>query len=185
MSDRLAGFEVPNNLAECLYAGQRFLKREPERSQRALRLVFANWLAHIEIPELRPQTTRRPGHALFREERQQYPALSRQSRGAGRRPIDITPRASKLARLNEGSQEALRQSGMAIHFQTGAAGYRDLVVALAQELYHRERGVLPPSEEALVGTYLQELPDDGSADVDDGTTPTVVDPRVSAGPTPN
>jgi hypothetical protein len=53
--------------------------------------------------------------------------------------------------------------------------YRQLVVLLAEELYHRERGVLPPSEEALVGTYLQTLPDDGSADVGDGMTPTVTD----------
>jgi hypothetical protein len=51
--------------------------------------------------------------------------------------------------------------------------YRDLVLMLATELYHRERGSLPPSEEALVGTYLQSLPDDGSADQADETTTTV------------
>ena len=44
---------------------------------------------------------------------------------------------------------------------------------LAGELYHRERGTLPPSEEALVGTYLKSLPDDGSADLADEMTPTV------------
>ena len=42
-----------------------------------------------------------------------------------------------------------------------------------RELYHRERGALPPSDEALVGTYLKSLPDDGSADLADETTPTV------------
>jgi hypothetical protein len=46
---------------------------------------------------------------------------------------------------------------------------------LAEELYHSERGMLPPSDEALVGTYLQSLPDDGSADAPDGTTPAVSD----------
>jgi hypothetical protein len=51
--------------------------------------------------------------------------------------------------------------------------YRDLVITLAEELYHRERGSLPPSEEALVGTYLDRLPDDGSEDVVDGTAPTI------------
>jgi len=51
---------------------------------------------------------------------------------------------------------------------------------LAKELYRRERGVLPSSEEALVGTYLQALPDDGSADVDLGTAATVADSGVSA-----
>ena len=51
--------------------------------------------------------------------------------------------------------------------------HRDLVIMLATEIYRRERGSLPPSDEALVGTYLKSLPDDGSPDVDDGTTPTV------------
>jgi hypothetical protein len=44
---------------------------------------------------------------------------------------------------------------------------------LATEIYRRERGAPPPSEDALVGTYLQGLPDDGSAELADGTTPTV------------
>ena len=44
---------------------------------------------------------------------------------------------------------------------------------LATEIYHRERGALPPSEQALVGPYLKSLPDDGSADLADETTPTV------------
>jgi hypothetical protein len=59
------------------------------------------------------------------------------------------------------------------------SGYRDLVVLLATELDHRERGGLPPTEEALVGTYLPTLPDDGSAELDDGTAPTVTDSRLS------
>ena len=57
--------------------------------------------------------------------------------------------------------------------QTEQRGYRELLVLLASELYRRERGTLPPSEEALVGTYLESLPDDGSADLADETTPTV------------
>ena len=51
--------------------------------------------------------------------------------------------------------------------------HRELVIMLATEIYRRERGRLPPSEEALVGTYLKSLPDDGSADLADETTPTV------------
>ena len=35
------------------------------------------------------------------------------------------------------------------------------------------RGGLPPSEEALVGTYLPSLPNDGSPDPADALTPTV------------
>jgi hypothetical protein len=51
--------------------------------------------------------------------------------------------------------------------------YRELVVMLAEEIYRREHGSRPSSEGALVGTYLKSLPDDGSADLDDGTAPTV------------
>ena len=51
--------------------------------------------------------------------------------------------------------------------------YRALVVMLAEEIYRRERGSHPASEDALVGTYLNSLPDDGSADGDDGTAPVV------------
>ena len=50
---------------------------------------------------------------------------------------------------------------------------RELVMMLATEIYRRERGALPFSEEALVGTYLKSLPDDCSADLPDETTPTV------------
>jgi hypothetical protein len=46
-------------------------------------------------------------------------------------------------------------------------------MVLAEEIYRRERGRRPPSEDALVGTYLKSLPDDGSADLDDGTAATV------------
>ena len=50
--------------------------------------------------------------------------------------------------------------------------YREQLVLLAGEIYRRERGALPPSDEALVGTYLKSLPDDGSADLADEMTPT-------------
>ncbi len=41
------------------------------------------------------------------------------------------------------------------------ADHRALVVLLASELYRRDHGTDPPSDEALVGAYLEELPDDG------------------------
>ena len=51
--------------------------------------------------------------------------------------------------------------------------HRALVVMLATELYRRERGSFPPSEEALVGTYLKSLPEEYLPDVNDGTAPVV------------
>jgi hypothetical protein len=51
--------------------------------------------------------------------------------------------------------------------------HRELLIMLATEFYRRERGSLPSSDEALVGTYLKSLPDDRSPDFDDGTAPRV------------
>jgi hypothetical protein len=50
---------------------------------------------------------------------------------------------------------------------------REIVIMLATELYRRERGAIPTSEGALVGTYLESLPDDSSAEAAGETTPTV------------
>jgi hypothetical protein len=173
LSYRLGDFEVPTDLAVYLYAGQRFVKREPERSQRALRLLFANWLAHVEIPELRQK---RPSVRA---------AFSIGTRGTSIPLYPVSPLAPAGARLISPHEVAswLVSTKDLKKFIFGCfwpsvpkqerRGYRDLVVSLAQELYHRERGVLPPSEEALVGTYLRVLPDDDSADIDDGTAPTV------------
>ena len=58
-------------------------------------------------------------------------------------------------------------------FGADRTAYRALLIMLATELYRRERGAPPPTEDALVGAYLQSLPDDGSAELADGTTPTV------------
>ena len=51
--------------------------------------------------------------------------------------------------------------------------HRALVITLASELYRRERGAPPASEAALVGPYLRRLPDDGSADRTDESSPTI------------
>jgi hypothetical protein len=64
--------------------------------------------------------------------------------------------------------------------QSEQRGYRAVLVLLAEELYHRERGAPPPSEDALVGAYLESLPDDGAAELGDETTPTVSDSATSA-----
>jgi hypothetical protein len=43
-----------------------------------------------------------------------------------------------------------------------------LVMLLAEELYRRDHGRKPPNDEALVGPYLEHLPDDGTDDLADG-----------------
>jgi hypothetical protein len=175
----LGPIEVPTDISVYLFAGRRFLMREPERSRRALRVLFANWLAHVEVPELRPS---RPAvrAALLIEKRTTTLPL-----------YPVSPRAPAIARALSPHEVAtwLVTITDARPFLGGflwpsirnqeRRGYRDLVVMLATELFHRERGVLPPAEEALVGSYLQTLPDDGSAELDDGTAPTVTDSGVS------
>ena len=45
-----------------------------------------------------------------------------------------------------------------------------LVVTLADALYRRDHGQPPPSDRALVGPYLDHLPDDGSDELPAGST---------------
>ena len=173
-----------------LEAARRFLLREPERSRRVLRLLCANYLAHVEAHERPPRkpavwamfsflTTTNP----IRKRRIGVPALPRQSGGTGRGPRATTAGAGRLAghdprrqlRLLDGYTE---WPGRRIEFWDAEAlrdrrAHRDLVIMLATEIYRRERGSPPPSDDALVGTYLKSLPDDGSADLTDEKTPTV------------
>ena len=57
--------------------------------------------------------------------------------------------------------------------------HANLVRRLADELYRREHGAPPQSDQELVGEYLDHLPDDGSDELADGSTPQV---RQSTGP---
>jgi hypothetical protein len=175
---RLAGVEIPIEYSAYLYPVHRFLKREPERSRRALRLIFANWLAHLEVPKL--QGSRPAARAAL-------------SFGGGTSSVllyptgpEAPPAARAVPPLTLASWmvttldlRSFSWAGMwtQVHFQE-LRSYRQLVVSLAEELYKRDRGATPPSDEALVGTYLKALPEDGSAELDDGTAPTVRDSGV-------
>jgi hypothetical protein len=181
---RLGNVEVPTDLAVYIFAGHRFLTSEPERSKRALRLLFANWLAHVEIPELRQ--SRLAVRASFTSGNQTTTvplyAVSPQA-PAGARVLSPHEVANWLVTINDAKPFLSGWLWPSVRNQE-RRGYRDLVVLLATELYHRERGALPPSEEALVGTYLHTLPDDSSAELDDGTAPTVAASSVSVGAEP-
>jgi hypothetical protein len=170
---RLGGLEIPNEFSAYLYPVHRFLKREPERSRRVLRLILANWLAHVEVPELRGS---RPAVRA---------AFSYRGNTSNLVLYPISPQAPPIARAVQPQAVAtwlvttldLNPFSWAnmwtqTHYQE-LRSYRELVVSLAEELYRRERGASPASDEALVGTYLKALPEDGSAELDDGTAPTV------------
>jgi hypothetical protein len=179
---RVGDLQVPAELALEVHRLRRLLLREPERSRRAIRLLFANWLAQAEGPE---GQRRKPAVLVsFRgatriDRVPLYPVGPEAPAGA--RVLSPHEVASWLVSAYDMKVVAWSRLWPSVR-RREQAGYRELVVILARELYHRERGVLPPSEEALVGTYLESLPDDGSAENNDESTPTVPDERASAQP---
>jgi hypothetical protein len=152
---------------------RRSLLREPERSRRAIRLLFANWLAQAEGPgrgRPKPDVFARFRGLASTARLALYPVDP--GAPAGARALPPHELASWLVTAYDLKVLAWRLISTSVPLQE-QAGYRELVVALARELYRRERGVPPPSEKALVGTYLQSLPDDGSPAPADERTPTV------------
>jgi hypothetical protein len=170
---RLGDMQLPVDLARDLYQVKRGLAREPERSRRLVRLLFANWLAHAEHPAQRKPAARARFH------------IAKQTNGvllyhvspdapAGARALSPQEVASWLVTTND-AKLALRYGFLSWPSVRGREqrSYRGMLKVLAGEVYRRERGALPPSDEALVGTYLKSLPDDGSAELDDEMTPTI------------
>jgi hypothetical protein len=187
---RLGDVELPADLKLRLHSIKRQLAREPQRSRRVIRLLFANWLAHVENTD--PQRRRPAVRARFYIAQRTanvalYPVGP--DAPAGARALSPQEVASWLVTTNDARVAfAVAAAGGGALWpavrQMEQRGYRELLVLLASELYHRERGTLPPSEDALVGTYLESLPDDGSAELGDETTPTVSDSASSAQPPP-
>ena len=141
---RLGDMQLPADVVESIEAARRSLVREPERSRRVLRLLFANWLAQVENPD---QQSRKP--AVFE--------LSLQ----GSRPItlllyDVGPLAPAGARALPPQEVArwlvaTRDAKLQILGSGGRItgwppnrpyrkAHRELVTMLANELDQRERG---------------------------------------------
>jgi hypothetical protein len=179
-SYQIAGEPLPPNLAGLAYSTRRFLIREPERSRRILRLAYANWLAHVQVPGER---RRKPAvRVSFLSDGIAsgvffYPAGP--AAPASARAIAPEDLAQWLLTALDAKLLLCQWPWPSIALQERRE-HRALVILLAEELFRRERGQPPASEAALVGTYLERLPDDGLADLDDGTAPTVEDPRISA-----
>lgn len=170
---RLGDMELPQDVNAALYHARRFLLREPERSRRLIRLLFANWLAQVEGPQ--GQGVKPAALATFRGlvntvKLPLYPVGPEAPAGA--RALSPREAARWLASAYDLKVIAWRGNWPSVR-SGEQARCRALVIMLASEIYRRERGTPPPSEGALVGTYLESLPDDGSAGLDDGTTPVV------------
>jgi hypothetical protein len=170
---RLGDMELPQDVNALLYRVRRFLLREPERSRRALRLLFANWLAQAEGPG---GPDRNPAvFATFRGSNTTarlalYPVSPEVPGGAHTLPPHEL--ATWLVPAYDLQLLAWRLVSTSVP-STEQARYCAPVVGLARELHRRERGGLPPTEEGLVGTYLPSLPDDGSPSPAEKKAPTV------------
>jgi hypothetical protein len=183
---RLGEWQSPEDLTLRLHSVKRWLAREPERSRRVIRLLFANWLAHVEHPDprrLRPAARARFHIAKRTSSVALYPVGP--DAPAGARALSPQQVAAWLITTND-ARVAFQYPALLLSAvrQREQRAYRELLVLLASQLYRRERGTVPPSEEALVGAYLESLPDDGSAELDDETTSTISDSASSAQPPP-
>jgi hypothetical protein len=177
--------QLPPGVNKSIFAARRFMINEPERSRRVLRLAFANWLAHLEEPKTadRKPAVRAKFGVLGENSSVSFYAVGPGAPDGARRlsPQDL---ASWLLTTRD-AQRLLQQWPWPSIRWSEQREYRGLVVALAEELYRRERGSLPPNEEALVGPYLDYLPDDGSDELDDGTVTTIRESSSSVLDRPN
>lgn len=142
-----------------LFQAAVFLKREPERSRRVVRIMISHWLAHADDP---PQT--RPKMAETRVDgNHSYPDF----------PYHAAPGQKDAAhplsneKLYAWHQSTLYLKNLGLRFvfflplcDGERTGQKIMLVTLAEQLYLRERGMLPESAEDLVTAgYLTELPE--------------------------
>jgi hypothetical protein len=144
-----------------------FLKREPERSRRVTRLVFANRLAQCDKPlnARPPAVDLQPEHPIL--------ALYQADPEAPYAARALPPKT--IFAWLDSSTIIWRFLPMFSFFEeTTQANHRSravLIVSLAEQLYQRERGTTPPTAGALVGSYLKALPHGYVAPDDTAKTP--------------
>ena len=175
---RLADMQLSTDIMESIEAARRFWLREPDRSRRVLRLLWANHLAHAEARELPPSkpAVRPVLTASSPVSVDLYPVSPLAPAGARALSPELIARwlvSTRDARLRILGAYRRWSNNRMPPYRQYARAYREIVIMLATEIYRRERGTTPPSEGALVGTYLKALPDDGFADAADDTTPTI------------
>src|SRR5262249_43668323 len=130
-----------------LWDAWRFVRREPERSRRVIRLLTANWLAYYGLP---PEKRPKPDQSVASLDL--VPLGAGAAAGAAPRPPDGWERcfdspsdAPKLLLSLDGARAQLVEK----------ANHGDILVSLAIELYRRDHGTGPATPQALVGPYLK------------------------------
>ncbi|MFI5456812.1 MAG: hypothetical protein ACHRXM_15300 [Isosphaerales bacterium] len=138
-----------------------------ERSRRALRLVFANWLAQVNRPaaERAPIAILKPT-LIYAADPTAPPAARAVKPELLDRAIDHTSLARIMLRSEDAGNAAdrfwwwEREGFLARERRRRSA----IIVKLAAELYRREHGQLPPTAGALLGPYLEVLPEGVKSD---------------------
>ncbi len=130
----------------------KFALREPERSRRVLRVVWANWLAVSDLAAAERAKRRKEFPiGIFFDPSPDAPAMARR----------LTPDAlnrwaesTRLLRLILPATSALEKA-----LTRERATRASLLIHLAERLYIREHGKPPASVDQLVGPYLKTLPE--------------------------
>ena len=150
-------YQLDPDLVRAIADAWRSWRREPERSLRVIRLAIANWLAHEDAPPDRrsgpdPDISGPYDFYAF------GPEAPAGARALSPRALDrwLTTAADAQILLRSWDLRAVRIRERVTHW--------GFVVLLASQLYRRDHGTDPPSEQSLVGPYLKELPDDGYGD---------------------
>jgi hypothetical protein len=133
-----------------IQAARVFLADDRERSLRVIRLMLANWLAQVDKPPNRRSKLARTEPPIYQPDPNAPAALN-----------PLPP--EDLARWLESTLLARRiysfQARYSPHIDSERLRQGRLVVHLASELYRREHGEPPPSPQALVGPYVNALPE--------------------------
>ncbi len=142
----------------------RLLRREPERSRRVVRLIYANWLAVCDLPpDRRPPRTDPSTKQIGK-------LFGRTGVLADLYALDATAPANaralspeELARWWDSTIYAKRfldTFGFLDNaFNLERATRASLLISLGSELYQRDHGRFPATVEELVGPYLKALPE--------------------------
>jgi hypothetical protein len=169
-------YQFPEGPVQAFRNTQKWCEREPERSRRVLRLLFANWLRCAEAP---PDQQPRPVLQVVFQERgwsRSYPIYPIDPQTQAQCPAMTPLQLAHWLESSRGAQQFLTRAWSWVQSEhtrlRRLARNGDLILLLASQLFEREHGRTPKSPQELVGTYLPELPDDGSNVLNLGMVPT-------------
>ena len=128
---------------------RRFLRREPERSARILRLTTAGYLAQCDRPRaLRPGLVS-PIWMIYQHDKSTPPAVRAISASA----LDSWAKDSILNEIGAPSND------LQVRLDFEAGTFDQLILRMAERAFAIERGRPPKTYGELLGPYLKTLPD--------------------------